>query len=711
VYEVSSGCRHSFPRRQTTKNQEMTITDTITAKRQNEEGNLTCLKQREATDKMVLLLVAKQLMGVSGEGIDPLFLDSLSGNEEAGEEEMKIDPQAHPQAIEERMSVIADLVVAQLKDTATKRLNLAKERLKAKQEFDRVNEDILKLDIAMESFEGCESERVTLVEQREGLGKEFETLEMELQGFTEGLMEELKESESQSERLQTMKGDLIAAMKWGQLESGDLYQPSVSSAPVVLLLFQQHCRQQVSLHSLTKAGMGEFLTADRLRRCGCSVNVLKAAGYVGSELRAGGFSALELKLGTFSVSEIHEAGYTLDEMRAIGISPSELKQIFSLSQLKEVGYSLSELVSGEHFPAYSVQELVKAGSSVQEMRDSGIPASKLRGVFSVQQLKQVGYTPAELKTGGHPEKEICSAGYSLHDMKTSGIPVSTYKSSSYSVTALKLLGFSAHELELGGYSLSSIRQSYSLQQMKDSGITSAILSNSGYRASELKAVGYSAGELSRGMHSAKVLLEAGYTLKEMKDDGVSPQKLRKVCTASELKHLGYSAKDLIAAGCSPKDLLIAEFTFEEMKASGMSPQELLSLGFCVGYLRYNGFTIQDLLQDRISLEEIYKAGYPFREMRNAGILPEDLKKLGCTASHLRFCGLSAAEAKRVGYSAEEMHRAGYNIKELRASGFVPGDLTDSRAGYTPKLFSMITLKAAGYSQEEISRGASGGGYH
>jgi hypothetical protein len=72
----------------------------------------------------------------------------------------------------------------------------------------------------------------------------------------------------------TAREDLIAAMRWAQLESGGLYQPTVSSAPLVLLLFQQYCRQQVSCRPLTKATMGELMTVDRLRRCGCSASVL-----------------------------------------------------------------------------------------------------------------------------------------------------------------------------------------------------------------------------------------------------------------------------------------------------------------------------------------------------------------------------------------------------------------------------------------------------
>jgi hypothetical protein len=47
---------------------------------------------------------------------------------------------------------------------------------------------------------------------------------------------------------------------------------------------------------------------------------------------------------------------------------------------------------------------------VQEMRDSGIAAGKLRGVFSADQLQQVGYPAADLMAGDYPAKDIVGAG-------------------------------------------------------------------------------------------------------------------------------------------------------------------------------------------------------------------------------------------------------------------------------------------------------------
>jgi ribosomal protein L13E len=392
------------------------------------------------------------------------------------------------------------------------------------QKYVEVASELAKCVLEMKGTEHRNREVLDLREKLRGLGESLVWQEMQ----AKKLMDEMKECESQCERLQTMTGDLVAAMKWGQLESGGLYQPSVSSAPVVLLLFQQYCRQRISFHrSPKKAGLCDFMTADRLRRCGCSAIDLKLAGYAGGELRAGGFSAMELKFGTYSVSEIHEAGYTLDEMREIGISAGELKPIFSLSKLKALGYSVGELMSGEHFAAYSVQELVEGGSSVHEMRESEVPASKLRGVFTAFQLKEAGFCAGQLLSGGYPVKEIHGAGYSLEEMKDLDIPLSAWKANYLTIPQLRYLGFSASKLESEGYSPLAIRQGgYSLQEMRDSGISSAKMKTLGCLAPELKEVGYSAGDLSRGGYTTEEVLEAGYSLQEMKDDNVSIHELQ-----------------------------------------------------------------------------------------------------------------------------------------------------------------------------------------
>jgi hypothetical protein len=52
--------------------------------------------------------------------------------------------------------------------------------------------------------------------------------------------------------------DLMTAVRWGVSESGGLYQPSESTAALVLLLFQQHCRQQGGFKPLSREDLASL---------------------------------------------------------------------------------------------------------------------------------------------------------------------------------------------------------------------------------------------------------------------------------------------------------------------------------------------------------------------------------------------------------------------------------------------------------------------
>jgi ribosomal protein L13E len=221
----------------------------------------------------------------------------------------------------------------------------------------------------------------------------------------------LQECESQSQGLDaTAQGDLVAAMKWGQLESGGLYQPSVSSAPVVLLLFQQYCRQRISFHrSPKKAELCDSMTADRLRRCGCSAIDLKLAGYAGGELRAGGYS----------IEAVHEAGYSLMEMATSGVSAAGLRLLgYQLLELKACGIPANEM----RLAGVSLDEIQRLGYSLEEMKDSGISVSEFRSLgCTIEQLRMVGFTAGEVRKGGVSLPDLQRSGYSPLELQSVGI--------------------------------------------------------------------------------------------------------------------------------------------------------------------------------------------------------------------------------------------------------------------------------------------------
>jgi hypothetical protein len=191
---------------------------------------------------------------------------------------------------------------------------------------------------------------------------------------TEKMMAETEACEAEARVLDGRVEDLLAAMRWGQSETGGLYRPSVCTAPVMLLLFQQHCRQQVPFKRLKKGEMSECVTAAWLRRCGCIGGGLKEAGYKAVEAREGGYSASELKAGWYSASDLKVAGYSVSELKAGGYRAYELKAAgYSASDLNAAGYSAYQLYAG----GYDASELKAVGYSFSELKAAGYSFSEL----------------------------------------------------------------------------------------------------------------------------------------------------------------------------------------------------------------------------------------------------------------------------------------------------------------------------------------------
>jgi hypothetical protein len=133
------------------------------------------------------------------------------------------------------------------------------------------------------------------------------------------LSRELHECVSEEKVLNTLAEDVKAAMKWAQSETHGLYQPNVATAPVMLLLFQQYCRQQISSTATgaqQRLHLSGFVTVDRLRRwCRASTQELCLVGFSLHEIRLAGISCLELRsLGIYTPTELHVAGYDLVEV-------------------------------------------------------------------------------------------------------------------------------------------------------------------------------------------------------------------------------------------------------------------------------------------------------------------------------------------------------------------------------------------------------------
>jgi hypothetical protein len=265
---------------------------------------------------------------------------------------------------------------------------------------------------------------------------------------------EMKECESQIHKFDvTVRGDLIAAMRWAQVESDGLYLPSASTAPVMLLLFQLYCRQQIPFAPLKKSQLGDVITASRLKRYGCLLNGLREAGYGVADLHEAGFTLGEIYRTGFSVLEMRDFGVSAEDMMSLGVP---------LPDLRIGGYSLQEVRRA----GYSLQDIHAAQYSLQDMRDSGVSASEVLAVrptttsrrrssnqfsfgggtppraYSALQLSQVGYSLKELREGGVLAQELKGLRHPAHELREIG----------YSANELNQAGYPIHEIQAAGYS-------------------------------------------------------------------------------------------------------------------------------------------------------------------------------------------------------------------------------------------------------------------
>jgi hypothetical protein len=402
---------------------------------------------------------------------------------------------------------------------------------------------------------GVESRRVELSALLEKLRGHRESLPL-LASDEEKFSRELRECESEIHRLDsTVRGDLVAAMEWGRRESGGLYRPSVCSAPVMLLLFQQFCRQHVPFKAKKKGEMGEAVTVDRLRRFGCTVSGVNQAGYDAGEARAGGFTVSEMGTwigyGGYSSEEIGGAGYSLKEMRDGG-SAVLMNLGYTFAQLRQAGFTAKDL--------YQTRR-----ATCSWLKSSG---------YTLAQLKAAGLTANELSVGGaYSVTEILGAGYSLQDLRDAAIPAHEWKRSNYTVSQLRQVGFTLREIGQIPEK-EALVAGYSLREIRDGGGRAAELKSLRYTAAQLRQAGFTVkgliGEVHRqgaprrpGEFSFQEIAEAGFSIQEMREGGLSLWKA-----------FGYTASQLRAGGCDVSELRAGGYSLQEVQQAGYSPEEV-----------------------------------------------------------------------------------------------------------------------------------------
>jgi hypothetical protein len=283
------------------------------------------------------------------------------------------------------------------------------------------------------------------------------------------LMAELKDCQTHLNILEILRGDQLAALKWAQFESHGLYHPTLSTAPMILLLFQQYCRQ-LACTQLKKGEVSKVVTPQLLRRFGCTIRMLTEGGYTWTDIREAGYSGREARDAGFSAPELRQGGYTVGELRwselgedddgeenevgdvdveeeEEGEDDDDMEEEEEESDNEEESDEedgscswVDEVDEEEDLPGvggFSVAQLISAGYSVEELRAGGVSAKELRGKFlMVVGLKEGGYTMSEVQEAGYAAEDAQAEGFTVDDLRTAGYPTEEIIGAGYTLQEL-----------------------------------------------------------------------------------------------------------------------------------------------------------------------------------------------------------------------------------------------------------------------------------
>ena len=284
-----------------------------------------------------------------------------------------------------------------------------------------------------------------------------------------------------------------------------------------------------------------------LREAGLTAKELSEVGYTAKELYIGGYSAKELIACGFGVGALCEAGFDAIQLRALGFSAKELKAYgygakalkdagSLVKELKELGFPDDELESAG-FTRRAVEAV--DGRSVQKLKD--------QGKYEAAELKEYGYVVVDLR-GIYTVKDMKDQGFSLEELSAGGVP-------EHAVRAVD--GRTTKQLRKAGYPAKILRKvGFSLEDIVDGKYTATELKEADYNATELKEVKFNAGQLREAEFTSRQLQEAKFTLREMQRGGYHWKDLviflRATC--EELTAAGYPNLD-------PKHRLFLEYRY------------------------------------------------------------------------------------------------------------------------------------------------------
>lgn len=450
-------------------------------------------------------------------------------------------------------------------------------------------------------------------------------------------------------------------------------------------------------------------TVGELRNSGFSASDLKRAGFSGQELRQGGFNARDLQTAGFGFAEIKAAGFNANEFKNAGFTVADMRRAgFTIDELVQAGISINELKSA----GVGLLELKNAGVSAKDLKNAGFSESQLRAVgFTDAEIAAGGQTVQELLASGLTPKQIVdqnkatvsdliNAGVTVRELKNSGIPADQLIAANVSVADLVNSGYTPQELLAAGASVEDLKaagvpddqligananvqellaQGFTVSQLKTAGFTAEQLIEGGVPVADLRQAGFTVDELVAGGAPADQLLNEGLSAKQLIDAGMSAGTLVQAgVPTSQLVAAGADTGQLLQAGVAPKDLLDLGVPATDLVAGGASTSSLLQAGLSPEELLGAGATPRDLIAGGASATALFNAGVPVNELVTAGASTSELVTAGASARSLLDAGVSVSELKAAGVSATNLFSAGVSEQDLKSAGFTDAEIAEAK---------------------------------
>jgi uncharacterized protein YjbI with pentapeptide repeats len=258
-----------------------------------------------------------------------------------------------------------------------------------------------------------------------------------------------------------------------------------------------------------------WFNASQLKNAKFSATELRDAEFTLQELINAKFSATELKDAKFSATELTNAGFNVSQLKDAGFSAGELRNAkFTLQQLKNAEFSALDLKNAEFSATelrdakFTLQQLTNAGFSATELKVAR---------FNASQLQNAGFHSDALQIAGFSNEDIINAGFTLNELKAIGINTEDIEKQliEKELNALELrnYGFTIEILKNKGYSaFELICAGYTPEELKQVGYNQVDIDKATYlkhnRFTVKQLTGYTQDELTG--YTREQLIDAGY---------------------------------------------------------------------------------------------------------------------------------------------------------------------------------------------------------